>query len=110
VLRGETPLNQELAAELILRLDGEAKQEPGEFPQSEKRREPPPELLTNRELEVLRLLAQGKHNPEIARNLAISEGTVKIHVHHIISKLGVSVRTGAAVRAIALGLLTPSSK
>jgi DNA-binding NarL/FixJ family response regulator len=100
VLRGETPLNQELAAELIVSLDGESKQERGS---------PLPELLTDRELEVMRLLARGKHNSEIAQALGIGQGTVKIHVHHIISKLGVSDRTEAVVHAIDLGLLAPES-
>jgi DNA-binding NarL/FixJ family response regulator len=106
VLRGETPLNQELAAELILRLNSEAKQETGSPLQSEKRQELPPELLTDRELEVLRLVAKGQRNSQIARNLAISCGTVKIHIHHIISKLDVSDRTEAVVRAIGLGIIT----
>ena len=110
VLSGETPLNQELAAELIVGMGGEAKQERGSPPQSEKRQEPPPKLLTDRELEVLRLLAQGKHNQEVAQELGISNGTVKIHVHHIISKLDVSDRTEAVVHAIDLGLLTPASR
>src|SRR5829696_3806998 len=49
--------------------------------------------LTPREIEVLRLLSQGQTNPQIAQNLLVSRGTVKIHVQHIISKLGVSDRT-----------------
>jgi DNA-binding NarL/FixJ family response regulator len=61
--------------------------------------------LTRREVEVLRLLSQGQTNPQIAQNLMVSRGTVKIHVQHIISKLGVSDRTQAAVRAIEAGLL-----
>jgi two-component system, NarL family, response regulator LiaR len=61
--------------------------------------------LTPREIEVLRLLSQGQTNPQIARNLLVSRGTVKIHVQHIISKLGVSDRTQAAVRAIESGIL-----
>jgi DNA-binding NarL/FixJ family response regulator len=60
--------------------------------------------LTPREVEVLRLLSQGQTNPQIAQNLLVSRGTVKIHVQHIISKLGVSDRTQAAVRAIEAGL------
>jgi DNA-binding NarL/FixJ family response regulator len=48
------------------------------------------ESLTPREVEVLRLLSQGQTNPQIAQNLLVSRGTVKIHVQHIISKLGVS--------------------
>jgi DNA-binding NarL/FixJ family response regulator len=63
------------------------------------------ENLTPREIEVLRLLSQGQTNPQIAQNLMVSRGTVKIHVQHIISKLGVSDRTQAAVRAIEAGLL-----
>jgi len=63
------------------------------------------ESLTPREVEVLKLLSQGQTNPQIAQNLLVSRGTVKIHVQHIISKLGVSDRTQAAVRAIEAGLL-----
>jgi DNA-binding NarL/FixJ family response regulator len=65
------------------------------------------EPLTDRETEVLRHLAQGQTNPQIARELVVSPGTVKNHVRDIISKLGVSDRTQAAVRAIELGLLAP---
>ena len=71
----------------------------------ETRRDEPIESLTPREVEVLRLLSQGHTNPQIAQNLLVSRGTVKIHVQHIISKLGVSDRTQAAVRAIESGLL-----
>jgi DNA-binding NarL/FixJ family response regulator len=65
------------------------------------------EPLTDRETEILRLLAQGQTNPQIARELVVSPGTIKNHVRHIIAKLGVSDRTQAAVRAMELGLLTP---
>ena len=61
--------------------------------------------LTPREIEVLTLLSQGQTNPQIAQNLMVSRGTVKIHVQHIISKLGVSDRTQAAVRAIEAGVI-----
>ena len=61
--------------------------------------------LTPREIEVLRLLSQGQTNPQIAKNLLVSRGTVKIHVQHIISKMSVSDRTQAAVRAIEAGIL-----
>jgi DNA-binding NarL/FixJ family response regulator len=163
-LGGESPLNQELAMQLLVRLSresggsseertGEGSGErsgrasprasgvtPGEGPREEG--EPPAarpdatwsetsqseathpgahragsggsrqsrgteemESLTPREIEVLRLLSQGQTNPQIAQNLMVSRGTVKIHVQHIISKLGVSDRTQAAVRAIEAGLL-----
>jgi DNA-binding NarL/FixJ family response regulator len=58
------------------------------------------ESLTPREVEVLRLLSQGQTNPEIAQNLLFSVSTVKAQVRSILSKLGVSDRTQAAVRAI----------
>ena len=105
VLSGESPLNQELAMEMLQRLAAE------EESRAERSSEKPPEQLldeslTGRELEVLRLLTSGLTNQEIARRLAISAGTVKHHVRHIVSKLGVSDRTQAAVRAVELGLLT----
>ena len=67
--------------------------------------DPPVRRLTAREIEVLRLMAQGQTNRQIAKNLTISSGTVRIHVQHIIAKLEVSDRTQAAVRASELGLL-----
>jgi DNA-binding NarL/FixJ family response regulator len=56
---------------------------------------------------VLRLLAQGKTNLDIAEDLRISRATVKVHVQHIIAKLEVSDRTQAIVRAFKLGLMRP---
>jgi DNA-binding NarL/FixJ family response regulator len=133
-LDGESPLNQELAMQLLVRLaresgsrseegvgegsggavreaaeetpeevQGEAG-EPGAH-QAGSRVAAQMESLTPREIEVLRLLSQGQTNPQIAQNLLVSRGTIKIHVQHIISKLGVSDRTQAAVRAIEAGLL-----
>jgi two-component system nitrate/nitrite response regulator NarL len=55
--------------------------------------------VSRREREVLDLLAQGLKNKEIARALFITEGTVKVHVRHILEKLDVKTRTEAAVRA-----------
>jgi DNA-binding NarL/FixJ family response regulator len=63
------------------------------------------ERLTRREHEVLQLLARGQTNREIAGSLSVSVGTVKIHVEHIIAKLGVTDRTQAAVRAFESGLI-----
>jgi DNA-binding NarL/FixJ family response regulator len=61
--------------------------------------------LTRRESEVLKLLASGATNKEIARSLNISYETVKEHVQHILRKIGVSDRTQAAVWAVRKGLL-----
>jgi DNA-binding NarL/FixJ family response regulator len=60
----------------------------------------PIESLTPREVEVLKLVSQGQTNPQIAQNLLFSVSTVKAQVRSILSKLGVSDRTQAAVRAI----------
>jgi DNA-binding NarL/FixJ family response regulator len=65
-----------------------------------------PEALTERETEVLCLLAQGKSNKEIARSLSIGEQTVKTHVAHILGKLGLSSRTQAALHALRSGLVS----
>lgn len=64
-----------------------------------------PETLTERETEVLRLLAQGQSNKEIARHLSIGEKTVKTHVSSILGKLNVSSRTQAALYAVRIGLV-----
>lgn len=63
------------------------------------------ESLTNRETEILRLMASGIGNREIAEALSLSEGTVKNHVSSIFSKLDVGDRTKAVLRAIAMGLV-----
>ncbi len=60
--------------------------------------------LTPRELEVLRLLAKGASNKEIARQFGVSEGTVKNHVSNILTRLGFRDRTQAAVYAVEHGL------
>lgn len=63
------------------------------------------ERFTRRELDVLRLIAEGYTNKEIAMELSLAEITVKKHVQSIISKLGVSDRTQAAISAARLGLV-----
>ena len=63
------------------------------------------EPLSERELEILRLLAQGLTNREIAERLSLAEGTVKNYVTNILDKLGARDRTQAALRARELGLL-----
>jgi DNA-binding NarL/FixJ family response regulator len=64
-----------------------------------------PEKLTTRETEVLRLLAEGKANKEIASSLYIGETTVKSHVSNILMKLGLTSRTQAALYALQIGLV-----
>ena len=68
-----------------------------------------PEALTERETEVLQLLAHGLANKEIARDLRIGETTVKSHMRHILSKLGVDSRTQAALEATRRGLFRVAS-
>ena len=68
-----------------------------------------PEPLTPREMDVLRLLAQGQSNKEIARTLHLVEETVKDHVRHILAKLGVKSRTQAVLAAIRLRIVSLQS-
>jgi DNA-binding NarL/FixJ family response regulator len=65
-----------------------------------------PEALTDREAEVLRLLARGKANKQIASELFVEEKTVKAHVSSILRKLGVHSRTQAALHAVRTGLVS----
>jgi DNA-binding NarL/FixJ family response regulator len=67
--------------------------------------EPLPEELTPREIEVLRLLADGLANKDIAANLSISEHTIKFHIHSILGKLGAASRTEAVARGLRSGLI-----
>jgi DNA-binding NarL/FixJ family response regulator len=112
VLSGESPLSQELSALLLRRLINEKQERPQQDIITSRR---PPEEdpgspslavpLAPREEEVLRLVAWGQTNREIAQSLLISTSTVKKHVSRIMDKLAVSDRTQAAVRAVELGLL-----
>ena len=118
-LDGEAILNQEVARRLILDLmDEQRKEERSTSEVATLEGSPPalggkhsqregtlPSSLSGREVEVLRLMMRGHSNQQIARNLLISVSTVKKHVRRIISKLGVSDRTQAAVRAVELGLV-----
>ena len=117
VLAGESPLNEELAMRLLMRLiergvHEEDKREgvsadssTSQKPLGQRAQSRPGGSLTPREVEVLHLVVRGQTNQQIARNLFISVSTVKRHIRHIITKLGVSDRVQAAVRVVELGLL-----
>jgi DNA-binding NarL/FixJ family response regulator len=119
VLDGETPLNEELAMQVLRKFveqpplnEGYADVPPTTSSTSgraiEERAGPSPlEVLSPRELAVLRLIARGRTNRQIAYDLLVSVSTVKKHVHQIITKLGVSDRTQAAISAIHFDLEHP---
>lgn len=96
--RGESFLQPSVAAKLV-----------AEFARLSRVTSPRPaglaEALSEREIEVLRLLASGASNKEIASQLYIAEGTVKNHITSILAKLEVSDRTQAALKARELGLI-----
>ncbi|MEU7785329.1 response regulator transcription factor [Amycolatopsis sp. NPDC049159] len=96
--RGESVLQPSVAAKVVAR-----------FAQLADAPEPRPQPLvvplSDRELEVLRLLSGGRSNREIATTLFLAEGTVKNHVTNLLGKLGARDRTQAALRARDLGLL-----
>jgi NarL family two-component system response regulator LiaR len=93
VYRGESSLHPTIARKLIRELN----QPPAGLPPTEA-------PLTRRELEVLRLVAQGLSNQDIAQKLVVSEGTVRIHVSNILTKLHLANRTQAALYALQEGL------
>jgi DNA-binding NarL/FixJ family response regulator len=68
-------------------------------------RRPPEEKLSQREIEVLTLVAQGHSNQEIAKVLHVSNATIKTHLIHIFNKLGVTDRTAAVTAALSRGIL-----
>jgi DNA-binding NarL/FixJ family response regulator len=101
VLAGESPLDQDVSTRLLMHLMEEAPKEE-RLQQEESLRG----MLTPRETEVLTLTARGYTNLQMAHALRLSVSTVKKHLRGVISKLGVSDRTQAAVRAVELGVLT----
>jgi DNA-binding NarL/FixJ family response regulator len=112
VMEGASLVDQEIATQLLLRLLDKRQREEPPSPLAPKRQAggehaaaAPPASLTRREVEVLRLVAEGYTNSQIARSLFVSVSTVKKHVQRIIAKLGVSDRTQASVKANGMGLL-----
>jgi NarL family two-component system response regulator LiaR len=91
---GEAVINPRVAARIVKELGGVRQDAPNAFRE-----------LTGREFEVLRLVAAGKSNQEIADGLVISEKTVKTHITNILSKLHLSDRTQAAVYAWQAGIV-----
>ena len=94
VYRGETPLHPDIARKLVEQVAHQAA----------PMREAQIDQLTDREREVVRLVAQGRSNSEIARALVISDKTVKTHISNILSKLELQDRTQLAIYAIKHGL------
>ena len=95
VSRGEAALTRPMAARLLKRVANRS-----------VTRESGREALTQREVEVLRLVAQGASNPQIAEELTISINTVKSHLRNILDKLQLENRTQAATYAIQSGLIS----
>jgi len=97
IVAGKTVVAPDLAPVLARVVQGESISPPDESPFAK---------LTPRESEILALLAEGQSNKVIARNLGISDGTVKLHVKSILRKLGVHSRVEAAVIAVEQGMRT----
>jgi len=99
IVAGKTVVAPDLATVLAKAVQGGSREE------AEPEKKPSPfQDLTPREREILSLLAEGQSNKTIARNLAISDGTVKLHVKAILRKLGVHSRVEAAVMAVEYGM------
>ena len=97
VHKGETMLHPSIAKKIMLRIQDD----------SEENKKPEDQVLTEREVDVLKLLAQGDGDREIAEKLFISDRTVHFHVGNILSKLHLANRTQAALYAIRKGLTKP---
>ncbi|MBV2218164.1 MAG: response regulator [Diaphorobacter sp.] len=93
--RGEPVVSPEMMGKLVAAFQSQGAPTPEPLPEEEE----PASVLSPREEDVLREIARGLSNKEIARALDIAETTVKIHVQHILRKLGLSSRVQAAVYA-----------
>lgn len=98
VMRGEAAMTRVMAARLLK----------GVASNSVNKSSPVAESLTEREIDVLRLVAQGYSNPQIAGELCITVNTVKSHLKNILSKLQLDNRTQVATYAVQSGLVPPN--
>jgi DNA-binding NarL/FixJ family response regulator len=104
VARGQVLLQASSAAQLLARLQAQETPFYGPSADASLTQEVAKLGLTARELEVVRLIAQGHSNTEIAAQLFVSEATVKTHINHIFPKLGARDRSQVIVKARQLGL------
>jgi DNA-binding NarL/FixJ family response regulator len=102
VMRDETPLSPAIAGRLLVDVRRGTNR-----PAPTSDGSPDPNVITSRELEVLKLVGQGLSNKAIARRLSITEGTVKNHVHNALEKLQLENRIQAAAYLVRHGLVPP---
>ncbi len=100
-MRGENVIAAEMTGKLVSAFQASSAPSPAPAPEAPRS---PIDTLSPREQEILRLIARGASNKEIGRDLGIAETTVKIHVQHVLRKLGLSSRVQAAVYASEHGL------
>jgi DNA-binding NarL/FixJ family response regulator len=103
--RGDSPLQPSIARKLLRRL----RENPAEPAARHVAPAPSLDMLTGRELDVLRLLGTGRTNREIAETLSLTEGTVKNYISAILAKTGLHDRTQAALLSVRHGLVGNSS-
>ena len=104
VYRGESSLHPKIARRLLQELSGARRPDPP--PRPEPLDQDLVEPLTEREVEVLKLVARGRSNREIADQLVVTEGTVRAHVSNILGKLHLASRTQATLYALRKGLVS----
>lgn len=101
VQSGESPLSPSIARKIVVRMSNKDTES-----SHATQEDASPNDLTSREMEVLKLLAQGMNNRAIAENMSVSERTVHAHLSNIFTKMGVSSRLEAVLLAIRRGWLT----
>lgn len=101
VSKGESMIHPSIAAKILNEFSNLSSGKPKKNARASKGANE----LTDRELEILKLMADGKANKEIANELDLSDKTIKNHIHHIFRKLNVTDRTKAVISAMRLGLI-----